>query len=138
MFLNTATFTVPSPTLPQIAELLLLYGADANAGDINGRTPLHACASNGHVSCVELLLKHNVNVNAQDLRGNSPLHMAAKWADADVVKALLRSGADTRLKNASGNRPAQVIWGVFERRGSRGEGKDLPKKPGLSQSTAGD
>lgn len=92
----------------QVAELLLLYGANVNAKDANGRAPIHACASNGHVGCVELLLKHRVNVNLQDSRGNTPLHNASKWADVDVVRALLRGGANVNIKNAAGLTPIEV------------------------------
>ena len=41
----------------QIAELLLEYGANINAVNEAGNTPLHICASKGFANCANLLLR---------------------------------------------------------------------------------
>lgn len=39
-----------------MVELLLQYGADVNASDSRGRTPLHYCIINGNTGVAKLLL----------------------------------------------------------------------------------
>ena len=47
--------------------------------DVFGRSPLHAAAENGHVTCVEqLCVSEPGHVNDRDERGLSPLHLAAR------------------------------------------------------------
>ena len=45
--------------------------------DVLERSPLHAAAENGHVSCVEeLCLAEPGHINEKDERGLTPLHLA--------------------------------------------------------------
>ncbi|MEN6370985.1 MAG: ankyrin repeat domain-containing protein [Armatimonadota bacterium] len=53
-------------------------GADINAKDMLGRTPLHWAAENSQAAIVRLLLANGANVNAIDEDGRSPLHQAIK------------------------------------------------------------
>ena len=47
--------------------------------DVLERSPLHASAENGHVSCVEeLCLSEPGHINDKDERGLTPLHLAAR------------------------------------------------------------
>ncbi|KZV30905.1 hypothetical protein F511_36681 [Dorcoceras hygrometricum] len=52
---------------------LLNSGFDPDVGDINGRTPVHIAASNGHGDCVLVLLKHACSLHLRDSRGNTAL-----------------------------------------------------------------
>jgi len=58
-------------------QTLLENGADPNAKDNAGHTPLHWAAHLGHVEIVELLLERGANPNAEDNYGSTPLHEAA-------------------------------------------------------------
>ena len=57
-----------------IVSLLLEKGADVNAKNNDGWTPLHWASENGHEAIVSLLLEKGADVNAKDNDGETPLH----------------------------------------------------------------
>lgn len=73
-----------------VARLLIERGADVNAREANGKTPLlQACTCRGKAHGVrrdmlELLLDSGADVNARDRRGHTALHYTERvsvWAD---------------------------------------------------------
>jgi ankyrin repeat protein len=61
-------------------QFLLLSGADVNATNLQGMSPLYAAVMNGHEQVVDSLLtkKHGCDVNLSDRKyGQTPLHLAA-------------------------------------------------------------
>ncbi|MFZ8806797.1 MAG: ankyrin repeat and protein kinase domain-containing protein [Pyrobaculum sp.] len=93
-------------------EELLEKGADPNAQDYDGRTPLHTAASKGDVLIVELLLKHSADLNTQTKFGYTPLHLAAMEGHVDVVRLLLEHGANTNTQDIFGWTP--LHWAAKE------------------------
>jgi ankyrin repeat protein len=91
-----------------VAEYLLLQGADPNAKNNAGETPLYAASLIGYVSVVELLLTHGADVSL----GNSvgpPINTAAGMGNADVVRLLLDYGALVNSKDTlEGSTPLQA------------------------------
>ena len=61
-------------------------GADVNAGDDDGWTPLHEAALNGHKEVAELLIAKGAEVNAKTKVGLTPVD----WADNKETADLLR------------------------------------------------
>ena len=104
---------------PDIARVLLDYGAMANLEDNFGRTPLHLVAEgwadgtyNSEQDCIrvaQLLLEHDADINAQDNDNTTPLHLACyNWRTA-MVRVLLDGGAATNSKSKQGKTPLHSV-----------------------------
>src|SRR5262245_10294394 len=68
-----------------VVEYLLSIGANVNARDMHGRTPLILAAGSGtkqRIDLVRLLLSRGAFVNAVDTDGNSALFAAIRNGDA--------------------------------------------------------
>lgn len=98
--------------------LLLTGGANVNATDERGRTPLHlACenfrtSSNDHGSdqsreCIELLLSRGAMEDARDAKGQTPLHISALAGNLGAAQALVGAGAIASA-DAAGNSPLHL------------------------------
>ena len=77
-----------------VAELLIRYGSDVNAGDCNGSTPLHVASCQGMVSLISLLVDNGANISAKNFNGFTPLHSAAVCRTPAVFHPLLKMGSD--------------------------------------------
>jgi ankyrin repeat protein len=85
----------------------LAAGADVNAKDDHGQTPLHAAAREGLKEVVELLIAAGADVNAKydDGEGLTPLHFAAVFGGKEIVELLIANGADVNAMNDTGRTP---------------------------------
>jgi len=83
-----------------IAEILIMAGADVNAKDGAGWTPLHFAAEHNSEAVATLLLKNGAQVNSKDNYGRIPLHNAGRqYVDAKVAALLLKNGANVNAKD---------------------------------------
>ncbi len=85
-----------------VVKLLLDRGADVNARDSRGYTPLLSASEMGHLDIVKQLLEGGADVNARDSHGYTPLLLASQMGYLDVVKHLLEKGADVNAKRHKG------------------------------------
>jgi ankyrin repeat protein len=77
-----------------VVKLLLEKGAELEAKDSYGRTPLSWAAEKGHDAVVKLLLEKGAELEAKDNSyGRTPLSWAAEKRHEVVVKLLLEKGA---------------------------------------------
>jgi ankyrin repeat protein len=85
------------------AEELLKEGANPDARDRNGKTPLGFASMRGHDDVVQTLLRYGAKVNLGDRTGTPPLCWAVAKGHDVVAETLLRYGADKDLKDDDGN-----------------------------------
>ena len=104
---NTPLLLVAVYTGPDCVELLLKRGADVNAVNKLGVTPLHRAATNYEKA--KLLVDAGANVKVTTKSGRTPLTLAAhKYGNSKTVKLLLDKGGDAKERNARGVNPIQV------------------------------
>jgi uncharacterized protein len=77
-----------------IAQALLMAGADVNLPAINGVTPLMAAAYGGHVVMLQALLARGADPAATDRLGKNAITYAAGEGHAEIVRMLLATGVD--------------------------------------------
>ncbi|MDE2794040.1 MAG: ankyrin repeat domain-containing protein [Gemmatimonadota bacterium] len=98
-----------------VLSVLVAAGADVNAPDTAGGTPLHRASANELPSprVISALLEAGADVNARDSRGSTPLHAAAgKWlwwgASDTSVRLLAAAGANLNARNNEGETPLDI------------------------------
>jgi ankyrin repeat protein len=90
--------------LPEVSRLLSV-GADVNAKDYIGHTPLHWACRWGHVQVFQALLDHGADIEAMTNSGKTPLHWACINGHVAVVIELLSRGANMEAKDHDGYTP---------------------------------
>ena len=86
-----------------LIPLLLSMGADADAADSCGRTPLHTLCALGHIYGASCILFCGVDVNRKTTDdGSTPLHFAAYSGNDELVRLLLAYGAQPTIRNDKG------------------------------------
>ena len=99
------TLGIPEDIITTIKEKgeFLNEGADVNAKDNKGNTPLHKAAQKGHLEFIEFLVGKGADVNAKNDDGNTPLHRAAYYGQFQVIKFLT-----SQLKHKIWREPVNV------------------------------
>lgn len=84
-------------------KMLLAKGADVNAKDSEGKTPLMNAAYYGRKEIVKFLLEHGADVNARYVDGCTALIWAAGEGEAETLEILLQHGADIHATERHNN-----------------------------------
>ena len=85
------------------AETLIAHGADVNATNEEGATPLHLAANR---RIAEILLAKGAQVEARRKDGCTPLHTAH---EAGVAETLIAHGADVKASDKEGRTPLHTL-----------------------------
>ncbi|MET8043416.1 ankyrin repeat domain-containing protein [Micromonospora sp. NPDC005215] len=119
-----------------IASALLRLGANPNAVDREGTTPLYQASVHGAVNLVRLLLAAGAAPDTESGRGRegTPLCAAAAWGHSDVVQELLAHGADPNLREDRGTGYSPLDWAL---RGDHSQTADLLMTAGACSAGAG-
>ncbi|MCJ7730524.1 MAG: ankyrin repeat domain-containing protein [Sedimentisphaerales bacterium] len=91
---------------------LLAKGADVNARDKHGDTPLCDAVFRGHKRTVEVLIANGADVNTRDSYLSTPLHAAVGGGYVEIVKMLLEAGADPTARDKRGSTPADLAMSL--------------------------
>ncbi|XP_062025730.1 ADP-ribosylation factor GTPase-activating protein AGD3-like isoform X1 [Rosa rugosa] len=77
-----------------MVELLLQYGANINASDSKGQTPLHYCVMRGNPAITKMLLMRGADPQATDREGKTPCKLVSESAlnDNGMLSMLTNSG----------------------------------------------
>lgn len=88
----------------QVIRLLVAAGADVNAPDDHGSTPMHEAAEGdwGNATAVRTLLELGAAPDPTDEHGRTPLMLAADRAEVECIMLLLDAGADAARLDSEG------------------------------------
>jgi ankyrin len=95
----------------EVARVLLNHGANVDAKDIRGWSPIHQivtadyCVGSDRLAVARLLLENNVDVNAQDENHETPLHLACDLGRLEFALVLMDHGAIVDAQNKQGRTP---------------------------------
>jgi ankyrin repeat protein len=89
-------------------KTLLDEGADINAQDSKGMTPLHIVVESDSPLNVERIVNLGADVNARDNRGWTPLHLAAFLNSTKEISTLLDGGANVNARDNESKTPLDV------------------------------
>jgi ankyrin repeat protein len=102
MQLNSSLFSVVSRGDDLSVRDFLEKGADVNARDDNGCTPIARAASGGYLSTVKLLLERGADVNTPCNHGPNALSLASSRGYEAIVLLLIEKGADVNRRGQQG------------------------------------
>ena len=88
-----------------VAAVLIERGADVEALDWSGRTPLHWAAQFGRADVADRLIQAGARVDRPAKDGATPLHWAAREGHHEIVRLLLARGAKPDVKDQDGMTP---------------------------------
>ena len=105
-----------NPTAAQL-EAQIEAGADIEAKDEIGETPLHMAADRGSPATIRALLQAGADIEARAQFDLTPLHHAAGWGKPASIRVLIAAGANLEAKTENGKTPLHwaADFGTAER-----------------------
>ena len=102
----------------RLVKFLVKRGANVNAENLQGWTPLHNAVAHKEVSVrrddayhlTKYLLDHGADIKATILNQDNPLHLAAWFNDTRLVRLLIDRGADVCEDTGEHGTPLQTAY----------------------------
>ncbi|CAH0549306.1 unnamed protein product [Brassicogethes aeneus] len=95
----------------EMSNVLVSNGADINAQDINGYSPLMFAVDNNHPETAEFLINQGVDVNLRGSKDNrTALHVAAATGNVKMANVLVSNGADINAQDINGYWPLMFAF----------------------------
>ena len=91
-----------------MADYLIRRGADVDAIDGAGNSPLHHACALGNLSLARLLAAPGADVGIKDSEGRTALHMAASHGHTEIADYLLDDGAERDEMDEAGAKPLHL------------------------------
>ncbi len=94
----------------QMFQKLFDDGADVNAADRSGTTPLQAALTrgSGNTDLLALLLDKGADIKTKNAEGRNALLLAVAGTNTAAVTLLLRRGADVNTRSSAGDTPLHL------------------------------
>ncbi|CAL1528394.1 unnamed protein product [Lymnaea stagnalis] len=96
--MNALMQEIQNGRIHNVSTLIIKNGADVNAEDLQGRTPLVIAAQKGFKNAAEILLKNGADINKKDKKKRTALMYAIQNNHVDIVELLIANGADCKEK----------------------------------------
>ncbi|MDR1443656.1 MAG: ankyrin repeat domain-containing protein [Treponema sp.] len=84
---------------------IVQQGANVEAVNATGETPLFVAVKYNGVSTIETLIKAGASINSRDSLGNSALHAAVRWNNEEAALTLINEGIDINAHALNGKTP---------------------------------
>eukprot|EP01125_Pyxidicula_operculata_P015663 TRINITY_DN5340_c1_g1_i2.p1 TRINITY_DN5340_c1_g1~~TRINITY_DN5340_c1_g1_i2.p1 ORF type:complete len:556 (-),score=105.56 TRINITY_DN5340_c1_g1_i2:734-2401(-) len=97
-------------SLQKLFNLFIERGADVNAANSNGETPIFKAIFNNTVRSLllEYLINNEANVNTVQGQGEGILHYAVRLGRLDLVNLILQADPDLTLRGKEGKTPYEL------------------------------
>jgi ankyrin repeat protein len=93
------------------ADRALREGADVNARNSKGATPLHIAVAMHFEDTARMLIEKGADANVKDDRGITPMNIAVYNGDNGIAEALLKAGAGPDEPDENGTTPLFMAVG---------------------------
>jgi hypothetical protein len=107
------------------AEVLISEGANVNAVNQSGVSPLLLACGNGNATMVQALLDHGANANMAAASGETPLIRCVRSGRVDAVKILLANDAQVNAQGKEYGRTA-LMWAAAEKTWCKRSSRAMP------------
>ncbi|KAH9101489.1 hypothetical protein AeMF1_021780 [Aphanomyces euteiches] len=95
---------------PEVVRELIMHGANVNATDKGGNSPLYWASLRGHLNTVKELLANDARVNISNHRDETPLHKAVENGYLKIVVQLLNQNPNVNKETYENKTP--LYWAV--------------------------